>query len=411
MTFLNYQDYKRYLILNLIYHSGQISRTKLADATEYIPAVISNIVKELIDEKLVIETGSAYAGQGRRRTLLEINHEYLCSIGISISSTSIVYVVSTIRSEILKRIETPIHADCPANQIIAEIVQTLSTLISEFQDHNILGIGISDPGVIDPVEENSISSVQLRDWQDVRLKSIVEKATNMPVKIAPRTVLLALAEQRYGAAQGINDFIVLEMAHGIGISFVCNGQVVKGHAIMAGELGHTVVHDNDKICYCGNVGCVEQSTALPALKSKITAALAQGVHSKLNRFYDGQRELTVADIRRALDENDRMVSHFVSESARLIGLATANAVNILDPECIVFYGEMVELGDVFLDEIKSTIRKRTLPFFNELKYEISPLMANALPIGAASMLFSEFLKSDHFAWLSDMPDITETSGN
>ena len=128
-----------------------------------------------------------------------------------------------------------------------------------------------------------------------------------------------------------------------------------------------------------------------------------------NSIYDGTRELTVADIRYALDEKDRMVSNYVSQSAQLIGLATANAVNILDPECIIFSGKMVELGDFFLDEIKATIRRKTLPFFNELKYEISPLMANALPIGAASMFFSEFLKSDHFVWLSDMPDVTESA--
>ena len=92
MAFLSYPDYKRYLILNLIHRCGPISRTRLAELTDYIPAVITGIVKELMDAQLVIEKGSAYAGQGRRRALLQINNDYICAVGISISEASEIFL-------------------------------------------------------------------------------------------------------------------------------------------------------------------------------------------------------------------------------------------------------------------------------------------------------------------------------
>ena len=403
MTFLNYQDYKRYLILNLIYHSGAISRTGLTQMTDYIPAVISNIVKDLLDEKLIVETGSVYAGQGRRRTLLEINNSHICAIGVSISSESVYYIVSTIRGDLLRSCEQAIPQDCPIDEIIAKIVKTLKALLEEFEDRRILGIGICDPGILDANEEYSIQSVRFRGWKDVHLKAIVERETGVSVRVSSRHALVALAEQNFGAAQNMRDFVCLELSMGIGMSFACNGAVVKGHSAMAGEIGHTRVHTNDRMCYCGNAGCMEQSTAWPSLKERIMEAQAHGVHTCLNSICDGSRELTIADVRCALDRGDRLCTRLVLESAALIGLALANVINLLNPECVIFYGDMVQLGDVFLEEIQRAADRQTVPFLSRPVYKVSPLMENAPPIGAATLFFHEFLKSENFQWLSELP--------
>ena len=408
MKFLNYQDYKKYLILNLIYHSGAISRTKLAQVTDYIPAVIGGIVKELMDERLVVETGTVQSGQGRRRTLLEINNAHICAIGISISSDSVYSIVSTIRGDLLSCDVQTIPAGSAPSEILSMIAETVNRLLKEFSDRHILGIGISDPGVMDPTEEYSIQSVRLRDWRDVHLKSYIERATGMPVRISTRHVLAALAEQNFGAAQNMSDFICVELSNGFGLSFACNGSVVKGHSAMAGEIGHTLVHTNDKICYCGNAGCVEQSTAWPSLKERIMEAQSKGVRTLLGD--SGSHDLTLMDVRRALDQGDRLCTRLVQESARLIGLALSNVINLLNPEGVIFFGDMIQLGDVFLDEIKRSADSHALPFLSPVSYRISPLMENALPIGAATMLFREFLKADNFQWLSDLQDDIDTPG-
>ena len=58
---------KRNLILNIISHLGPISRTELINLTDYRPASVSAIIKELLDERLIVETGLTSGGCGRKR--------------------------------------------------------------------------------------------------------------------------------------------------------------------------------------------------------------------------------------------------------------------------------------------------------------------------------------------------------
>ena len=190
MEFLNYPEYKRYLILNLIYRFGPISRTRLMELTDYIPATVSNIVKELLEEQLIVEQGFAYAGQGRRRTLLEINNNYICAFGVSISQASILAIVSTIQGDILKRIEHPLEKEASSGAIVDIVLSLLSQLSEEFSDRKVLGIGICDPGIIDPINNQSISSVRFSDWQNIHLKAAVEERTHLPVRSAAAVVMI-----------------------------------------------------------------------------------------------------------------------------------------------------------------------------------------------------------------------------
>ena len=53
----SYKDYRKYLILNLINHFQPVSRTRLVELTNFQPANVTALVKELLEEHYVIETG------------------------------------------------------------------------------------------------------------------------------------------------------------------------------------------------------------------------------------------------------------------------------------------------------------------------------------------------------------------
>lgn len=413
MTFLSYKNYRRYLVLNLIHSFGSISRTRLADITGYRPAAIGEIISELMEEQLIVETGSAHVGQGRRRTLLEINGSYICAIGMYISASSVTYAVSTIHGVILKTVETEIPESSSSSQLIAQIIATLRGLIQEFSHLKILGIGICDPGhdpgVLDTSTDFSVSFVHFNDWIHYDLRSILEESVGLPVETSSTSILISVAEQKFGAANGMNDFICLELCNGIGMSFFSNGSVVKGAAGMAGQIGHTVVHSNDRICYCGKPGCAEYSSSFPAIKANIISALNNGVASVLNTFYDRSRELTVSDVRRALDQHDKMCMHYVKEAAGIMGIAIANAVNMLNPEAVIFHGYMLELGDYFITALKEAILDNTLSYLcSSIVFKVSDISLDSmLPLGAAAMIFNSYLNTEEFKWILRLQDSAE----
>ena len=397
---------RHHLILNIINHLGPISRTELIHLTDYRPGTVSDIIKELLAEQLIIETGNYSAGHGRKRTLLEMNKTHLCAIGMSFSSDSVTFIVSQFDGTILKQDAMQFLPSAEKSTLIEQITKHVELLIHDFKDKEILGIGIGEPSN-DPTNyrmENlsPANYVHLNDWVHLGLKPQLEECFGLRVETYSNVALPAMAEQRYGVAKGAQNFICIELSNGIGSSFCCNGVAVAGAKGMAGELGHTVIDysaSNHKLCYCGKPACVENSTAYPALIAELEGALRQGVFSSLSTCFDNNQKITIQDIRKALEEKDRMCMHYVKNVAVRLGVVIANAVNLLNPELIVLYGFMLELGDYFLNQLQIAIHENTLSVAGDIEIRISDSMETILPLGAVAEICSSFLRSDDYKWI------------
>jgi len=423
----NNHFHKRHLILNIINHLGPISRTELINLTDYRPASISALIKELLDEQLIVESGNYSAGHGRKRTLLEINKTHLCAVGMSFSASSVTFIVAQFDGSILQQstlgIAPDLQKDLQKELLITQITEHVAKLLSEHCDKEILGIGISDPPH-DPTSYHAehslpVNYAHFNDWVHLGLKPRLESTFGLRVETYSGVALPAMAEQRFGVARGARDFICIELSNGIGSSICCNGMAVTGARGMAGELGHTVIDrsaDADRLCYCGKPGCSEVSTAYPALVSQLEAALSRGVFSSLKEHLDPKRGITVEAIRAALEENDRMCMYYVKEIAMRLGLLIANAVNLLNPELIVLYGFLLELGDYFYRQLEIAIRENTLSVSGDLDIRISDSLETILPLGAVAEICSSYLRSDDYKWVyqlqpSDLEEWTLIQNN
>ena len=391
------------MLLNIIHHLGPISRTELIDLTDWRPASVGDIIKELLEKQLIIETGHSSGGHGRKRTLLEINKDHLYAIGISFTPESALCLAAGIDGRIFTQFTVPIHPTQPKEALARRISLEVSRLMEECAHKELVGIGICKP-FYDPLTYESNHSilsnyVHFHDWIHHSLQPLLEGMSQTPVETFSPVTLPALAEQRFGAAKGARDFICVELSNGIGASIFCNGAPVAGVKGVAGELGHTVIdRDSRHLCYCGKPGCVESHTAYPALVSQITKALDAGVFSTLSPFRES-KDFTVFDLRNALDAGDRMCMHYVKEAAQQLGVAIANAVNLLNPELIVLYGFMLELGDYFLQQLQTSILENTIALANDFSIRVSASMETILPLGAVAELFTAYLKMDDYKWV------------
>lgn len=403
------RENRRYILLNLVHHFGPISRKNLINLTDYRPASVTELTKQLLDEGLLVETGHFSTGHGRKRVLLDINKERLCAIGIGFSAASVTYIVAQFNGVILQRLETQMPAEISKQELEDEILRQTKTLIASFPNKEIVGVGLSEPlyHLLSYWNESvlDLAYAHFNDWIRGSLRQRMERETQLHVDTFSAVTLPALAEQRFGVARGIHNFLCVELSNGIGCSIFCNGHVVSGANGVAGELGHTVVDtiDPDAVpCYCGKPGCVEQQASFPALEAHLRAALERGVSSVLQADYQSGQSLTVQQIRKALDQEDRLCRHYVSLMARRLGIAIANAVNLLNPEMVVLYGFMVELGDFFLDRMESAIRENTLVLSSQFEVRVSRSLERILPLGAIGELFSSYLKINEYPWIYDL---------
>ncbi len=409
---INNYAHKKYLLLNLIHHLGPISRTELSLLTDYRPASVSAIVKNLLDEGLVIETGYASNGPGRKRTLLEMNKDYLCAIGLSFSPHHIFYLVSQVDGTVLYQSKTPMDSSAPKEVLVSAVLEQVAALLKEFSAKKIVGIGISeppyDPALYHPTDSLTENYTHFNSWVHQQLQPKLEDLSSLPVLTYSGVTMPAVAEYRFGVAKGIQNFICVELSNGIGASICCNGIPVSGADGKAAELGHTVIDYSDrrqKLCYCGKPGCIETSTAFPALAARISRAMDDGVLSALNSYPHRKDGITIQAIRWALDMDDPMCMYYVKDVAIRLGVAISNAVNLLNPKMVVLYGFMVELGDFFLQELERSIRENVFAPLKNFEIRVSDSTETLFPLGAVAEIYSSFFQQDNYRWVYQLnPD-------
>lgn len=399
-------NHRRGLILNMINHLGPISRTELISLTDYRPATVGTIVAQLLEERLILETGYHSAGHGRKRIMLEINSERLCAIGISFSARGVNYIVAQADGNILHESETSIPASNSKRELAGEITEHVRMLLGLFPQRCIIGVGICNP-LYDPCSYDAAGPVlsnylHFNDWIHEDLTPMLEALGPLTVSSFSGVTMPALAEQRFGVAKGMDHFLWIELTNGFGASIFCNGSVYGGANGAAGELGHTVINHaqaGQKLCYCGKPGCVESATAYPALIGAIRKSLHEGVFSVLNTYHSDPEEITVQDLRRALEEGDRLCMYHVKNVAQQMGMAIANAVTLLNPQMIVLYGFMLELGEYFLQQLETAIRENVLSLASNFEIRVSGTLESIMPLGAVAEIFSNYLKMDDYRWV------------
>ena len=164
----------------------------------------------------------------------------------------------------------------------------------------------------------------------------------MPVIADNDANLGALAELTWGAARGFSDVIYIKVASGVGAGLVVNGELYRGAAGTAGEIGHMTLDERGAVCRCGNRGCLETIVGGEAL-----LRLLGPTHGP---------DLTLPEmVRRALD-GDPASRRVVVDAGRSLGIAVASLCNLLAPAAVVIGGELATAGDLLLDPIREALR-------------------------------------------------------
>lgn len=389
----------------MINHLGPISRTEIASITDYRNGTVGELVKDMEDKGIVEETGRVSNGSGRSRSMLQIS-SHLCAIGISIRSNRYMVVLQPLNGTPIAQIEKNHIENMDKEEIIKEIVAATQQLIKSHSDYYFAGIGISLPSYNPAMSlafTLSAAYQHFNDWITLDMVTALEAATGLHVKTFSAVGLPAKAENLFGVAKGCRNFICIELSNGIGSSLFCNGDSLTGNDNVAGQIGHTIIdyHSNShSICSCGKVGCMEPYSAWPGLQAKIISAINAGASSLASSVVKEKGKKTLAsDLRPFIDEGDQLCCHFVKESATYIGIAITNAINMLNPEKVILYGFMLELGDYFIQQIVTTIKENVLFLSKNYEIVLSESFETILPQGAAAEVMSDFLRTNDYKWV------------
>lgn len=220
------------LLTSALRELGSATIAEIAAATGLSVATCGNILKELCKTGEIMEGEllSSNGGRPARNYMFNANHSLAICIIITSDKDShnLHCALVNLQAEVIK--ET---ADAYESITYDIIDNTIQSLIKKHKHIRAIGIGI--PGI---TREGIITHCDVKELNGISLKSMLAEKYNLEVTVENEMHTMVYGYQKnHPELEGKSLSVVLAPTeHCLGAGFAINGQVVKGHTKMAGEI-------------------------------------------------------------------------------------------------------------------------------------------------------------------------------
>ena len=287
---------------------------------------------------------------------------------------------------LLQRENTLTRAERGPEYAIDRIKAYIAKVMPDCRD-DVLGIGISSPGPLNPVTGVIIAPPNLPGWFNIPLRDIITAKFGLPVYIGNDANVAALAEASKGAAHGCRHLVYITVSTGIGSGVISDGKLVVGHAGLAAELGHIPI-----ILEAGKVSSIELEAAGPAIASQVKSAIQDGAQSRVPDLVDGDlSRIDAKVIGMAAAGGDRLAIDCLAHAGRILGLGIVSALLAFNPEIVVLGGGVTKTGDLLFAPMRQAIAEHILndSFTANLRIEEAALGDDVALVGAAALVATD----------------------
>ncbi|MFC7645051.1 ROK family protein [Streptosporangium lutulentum] len=257
------------VVLRFVREHAPCSRADIAASTGLNKATVSSLVADLIDRRLVRETGLTENRVGRPATMLVLDGSPYAAIGIEINVDYVTAVAVDLSGErLLSWRRSFAGATVTAGQAIASVAAIVRRVVNRMakEERQVLGLTVGVPGLVGT--DGSVRIAPNLGWHDVDLSGDLAKALRDPgfsVQVDNDANLAALAEHRFGSQAGVANLVYLTGEIGVGAGVILDGRLRRGGRGYAGEIGHIQLDPLGAECRCGRLGCLEAVAGIGAV--------------------------------------------------------------------------------------------------------------------------------------------------
>lgn len=370
-----------------------MSRPALAVELDVNLSSSSALVSELMGLGVVRGAGRGSSSGGRPAELLEVDPEFAQAIGVELSHRGVSALVLDLSGRVVERVGGGLPARWRREEMTELLVRCVKQAVAKSGDVALAGIGLGVAGVMGAEPGVSREFPNVGDWHDVDLGASLREATGLDVEVDNDVRAATLAELRWGAGRGLQDFLYLHIGRGIALGTVVGGRLHRGAFRAAGELGHFQVDPDGPVCYCGSTGCLESVAAPPALLAEAREALLRGVKTSLSEKAPDPEKLGAPQLFAAAGEGDRFARNLVERAGRAIGRITAGIDNVLDPQAVVMGGLLAGGAESLARSIEQGHRACVMPLIeNTTEFRSAALGGDAPAVGGATLVFERMFE-------------------
>jgi predicted NBD/HSP70 family sugar kinase len=338
--------------LDLLLPGIPLTRTQISEQTRVSKVTVAQMLARLEERGLVTVVGQQEGGRGPNAALYSVVPSTAYVAGLYVELDGVSAGVAELTGRVVAEVSVnPNGADNPVELVRGAVDQACRTAGVEMSRLSAFVIG--SPGVVDPQTGDPSLAINLPDWHEGVLCSL-RGALNRPVIIENDVNLAAMAERACGAAQGLDDFVLVWIGVGLGMSAFLGGRVHRGAAGAAGDIGYLPVPGSplpEDVRHPANGGLrslVGASVvrmlagvfgfAAPTAEQAVRAAVAAAADHQASANGNGSR--TSGPAARA--------NEFLGELARRVATGVASVAVVLDPGLVVLGGDVGLAGGAAL---------------------------------------------------------------
>lgn len=298
------------------------------------------------------------------------------AVGVDFGGTKVIAsVVDVEKGDIIGSAKVRTSLFDSGNALMDRIYEVVDGAIVDagVKTKHLKGIGVGIAGQVDADRGLLIGTANLsRSVVDLPMAHLLKKKYDVNAEIRNDVQIAAIGEARFGAGKGVDDFLCIFVGTGIGGAIVRNGELIRGAAGNAGEIGHITVDARGRICGCGGRGHLEAYASRTAITKTILGELRRGRKSVVTDLIDDldpTREhsaIRSGVLKKAIKQKDEVVCDVIVEAGEYLGMGLSSMVNFVNPRRIVLGGGVIESIDLLFETAEYWTRRESLRYAGEV---------------------------------------------
>ncbi|MFD0869229.1 ROK family transcriptional regulator [Paenibacillus residui] len=368
------------IVLNIIKDSGPLSRTEIAKQSGITKATVSDIVKDLIEERLIYDEKEE-TDFSKRGTKLHFSKNAAYGVAIDLGGTSIHFGQFNLAGECIAEQTVTTYPLSTKQAFLDQMAADLKAFLQQSGQpiERLSFIGIATPGIIDPVNGVVLEgSPNLPEWKNVQLAQYFNEVFHVPVTIENDVRAALVGEMYEGALQDLSSAVLIGIGTGLGSAVLIDGKVIRGARNAAGEIGYMVFH-NRHLYAPSDKGHFEMICSGSGLEA---AALA---------LYN--KKLSAKEVFRLAEQGDLQAKYLVDQFEDHLAMGILNIIALLNPEKILLMGSVTK--SLSLEQLKRKVRLHASDV-TDVAIEISNLQHHSALQGMALLGLNQAFPSLQF---------------
>ncbi|MDT0184962.1 ROK family transcriptional regulator [Microbacterium sp. ARD31] len=353
------------VVLRALRQQGPSTRAELAKLTGLAKATISVIVSDLEAAGAVAEGGSRPGVRGRPGRPVGLRGDRFVALGLELNVDYVSAVVLDLAGQVVLSESRP-----AAPGALLDLARDAVTAHAG-PGRVLVGTTLAVPALVRGDDRTVAWAPNLGVEGAGLADAVADLLPGGELQVSNDANCAAYAESHHGAAVGVAHALYLTGTVGIGAGIVQDGELMRGGAGFAGEVGHMPVGDSTAPCGCGRRGCWEASVGLHAMLAAVGMP-------------ELDTPLRTAEAVAARAAGDPAVRAGLERVGHDIGLGLAMLSSVLDPEVVVLGGYFAPLGELVLGPARRTLDERLASAVQvRPELRLSTLGIQAAALGAA----------------------------